>query len=257
MFTDDLLAAAGALRRTYEDLDWSATAIGPISSWSPALRNAADLALHTQFPVTLLWGPEFVLVYNEAYVSLIAEKHPAALGKPAREVFPEAWDAIGPMMEAVLAGAGATWFEDAPVPLQRHGMLEEAYFTFSYSPVRGPDGRIEGVMDIATETTRRVIDRRRLVQLNRLRDLLGGLEHRDEVVARALPVLRANPDDLPHVEIEDAETPGDVVVEHDGVGPPGPLPAGVLATRRPRGPSWSSGSASGWRPTRTTSTSCG
>ena len=159
---DPLFQAAGSLRATYAEVDWAATPLGPVASWSPALRGAVDLMLQTRFPVTLLWGPEFVQVYNEAYVTMLADKHPRALGRPCRDVFPEAWEQVGPLMQGVLDGHGATWFEDASIPLQRGGILEEAYFTFSYSPVRGADGTIEGVMDIATETTGEVLDRRRL-----------------------------------------------------------------------------------------------
>ena len=67
MTPEALLAAAGGLRRSYEDVDWSATPLGPVEGWSLTLRNAVDFVLQTQFPVTLFWGPEFVLVYNEAY----------------------------------------------------------------------------------------------------------------------------------------------------------------------------------------------
>jgi hypothetical protein len=199
-----LLAAAGGLRRAYEELDWSATALGPVEDWSAALRNAVDLALQTQFPVTLFWGPEFVMVYNEAYAPLLAEKHPAALGSPAREVFPEAWDVIGPLMRSVLDGEGATWIEDAAIPLVRHGRLEEAYFTFSYSPVRRPGGVIEGVMDIATETTRHVIDRRRLRTLGRLREILAATDSAGEIFERALETLRADPADFPSAALRPA-----------------------------------------------------
>jgi hypothetical protein len=201
VLSDVLLGAAGTLRQSYEEVDWSATPIGAISSWSPALRNAVDVVLHTQFPATLLWGPEFVLLYNEAFISLIADKHPTALGTPACDVFPEAWDRIGPMMRAVSAGKGATWVEDASVPLNRHGLLEEAYFTFSYSPVRGEDGAIEGVLDIATETTQQVIDRRRLATLSSLWEVLGDLEHADDLPERALSVLRNNAEDLPAIVV--------------------------------------------------------
>jgi hypothetical protein len=38
--------------------------------------------------VTYFWGPEFVLVYNEAYVRLIGEKHPSALGRGRRTSSP-------------------------------------------------------------------------------------------------------------------------------------------------------------------------
>ena len=172
-----------------------------MTGWSAALRNAVDVALHTRFPVTLMWGPEFVLVYNEAYVELIADKHPDALGSPAHDVFPEAWDAIGPMMESVRAGRGATWVEDERVPLWRNGRLEECYFTFSYSAVRDAEGHIEGVMDIAAETTRRVLDRRRLELLGTLVAALGDVEHAADVPAQALPVLRAASDDLPWVDV--------------------------------------------------------
>ena len=210
-----LLAAAGGLRRAYEEVDWAAAGLGPIEAWSPALRNAVELALHTQFPVTLLWGPEFVLVYNEGYVPLIADKHPAALGRPARDVFPEAWDVVGPMMESVRDGGGATWVQDEPVPLLRRGRLEEAYFTFSYSPVRGASGEIEGVLDIAMETTQQVIDRRRLRTLSRLREILAGLDSADAILQRGLASLRADAADFPAVSLRQAHAQdGPLVVAH-------------------------------------------
>lgn len=185
-------------------MDWATSPLGAAAAWTPALRNALDLALQTRFPVTLFWGPEFVLVYNEAYVELIGDKHPTALGRPARDVFPEAWNTIGPMMQTVLAGNGATWVEDEKVPLWRNGRLEECWFTFSYSPVRGEDGAVEGVMDIATETTRQVLALRRLELLGRLRDELGEVDRATDVTARALPLLRAASDDLPSVDIRAA-----------------------------------------------------
>ena len=70
------------------------------------------------------------------------EKHPGALGAPAAEVFPEAWELIGPPMRGVLTGKGATWIENAPIPLKRAGTVQEAYFTFSYSPVQNDAGRM-------------------------------------------------------------------------------------------------------------------
>jgi hypothetical protein len=58
-------------------------------------------------------------MYNEAFVALIGEKNPSALGQPAAEVFPEAWELIGPLMRGVLTGKGATWIENAPIPQAR------------------------------------------------------------------------------------------------------------------------------------------
>ncbi|MFG1927017.1 PP2C family protein-serine/threonine phosphatase [Cryptosporangium sp. NPDC048952] len=197
----DLFDAAGDLRGAYRDVDWTSTPLGPVETWSPTLRGTLDLALASRFPVTLLWGRKFVLVYNEAYVELIGDKHPAALGAPAEAVFGEIWDTIGPLLESVAAGKGTTWVENQQLMMDRHGFLEEAYFTYSYSAVHGPDGTIEGVLDIASETTHELLDRRRLALLSRLSDRLGDLDHPQELDAVALPVLREDPDDFRHVEI--------------------------------------------------------
>jgi serine phosphatase RsbU (regulator of sigma subunit) len=214
---ESLLRAAGPLRHAYESVDWAATPLGPIPDWSPALRGAVDLVLGTRFPSTLLWGPEFVLVYNDAYTELIAEKHPRALGRPAREIFPEIWDEIGPLMQAVLDGEGSTWVEDQLLPLERRGFLEDCFFTYGYSPVRGEDGAIEGVLDIAWETTRQVVDRRRLLLLGRLAAALVEAERTGDVREQALPILRGAVDDLPEAHLllggeRPPELPGLVVL---------------------------------------------
>ena len=181
-------------------MDWAASPLGPVSSWSTPLRSAVGLALGSRFPITLLWGSELILLYNEAYVPVLADKHPDALGARAEDVFPEIWDTIGPMLHGVLGGGPAVWVQDAHLPLQRRGRLEEAYFTFSYSAVGG-DGDVEGVITIASETTNQVIDRRRLSLLSRLGEELAAVRRPGDVADRALPLLRAEVADLPAVDI--------------------------------------------------------
>ncbi|GAB7044065.1 MULTISPECIES: PP2C family protein-serine/threonine phosphatase [Catenuloplanes] len=195
---EDVFESAGSLREAYAAVDWAATPLGPVSSWSPTLIATVRMALRTRFAVTLLWGPEYVLVYNEAYVQMIADKHPAALGRPARDVFPEIWDTIGPMLDRA-AGERATWADDLRLLLDRRGFLEETFFTFSYSAVASPDGAVEGVIDIASETTDRVIGNRRLALLHRLSERLADVEDRAALLDRALPVLRSAPADLADV----------------------------------------------------------
>ena len=187
-------------------VDWASTPLGPVESWSPTLRGAVDLMLHSKFPMTLLWGQEFVLVYNDAYAPMIGDKHPAALGLPAEAAFPEAWSQVGPMMRTVTATREARLVEDELVPLQRHGFLEDCYFTFSYSAVTGADGAVEGLIDITTETTRVVRGRRRTELLVRLSESLAGLSATDDVRDHALSVLRGFADDLVEVDIRLTET---------------------------------------------------
>ena len=192
---------AGALTAVYDAVDWTAGPLGAPDDWDPALRSALRLALGTRFPVGLFWGPDLVLLYNEAFVELIGDKHPAALGTPCKAVFPEAWDVIGDLFEGVLAGQGATWIEDLPLVLERHGFAEECFFTFSYSPVLDEDGDIRAVLDIAVETTARVVDGRRLQVLGALDARLRALQDPRAMADTALPVLRAAERDLPVVDL--------------------------------------------------------
>ena len=66
----------------FESVDWASTPLGRPEEWSPTLRQAVDVVVNTRFPATLLWGPQFVLVYNETYVPILGDKHPWALGRP-------------------------------------------------------------------------------------------------------------------------------------------------------------------------------
>ncbi|MEZ0166534.1 SpoIIE family protein phosphatase [Kineococcus sp. LSe6-4] len=193
--------SAAELRHAYEQVDWSATALGALEGWPRALRRALELALETRFAILICWGPDLEMVYNQAYADMIGDKHPAALGRPVSEVFAEAWDDLAPLFAQARTGEAVS-FEDMPLVMDRHGHPEETYFTFSYSPVRDDDGEIAGVMDIAAETTRQVQDHRRLELLTRLGDLASELQPPAELARKALDVLSTAPVDLPDVDLQ-------------------------------------------------------
>ncbi len=195
------------LAAAYAEVDWAQGPLGDPDDWSPTLWATVEMMLATRFAVTLIWGPERVLVYNDAYVPVIGAKHPDALGRPVAEVFPEAWDTIGPMLDTAEGGT-ATWVQDAYLPLVRQGFLEECYFTFSYSAVRAPTGEVEGVIDITVESTQQVISRRRLELLSRLGYLLHDVKDREAIVAAALPALEAATEDFLAVDLRLPGEPG-------------------------------------------------
>lgn len=184
-----LFAGAGALRAQYDAIDWAATPMGPVSGWTPALRAALGVVNGTRFPATLLWGPEYVLLYNDPYAEMIRDKHPGALGRACAEVFPEAMADIGPLLDRVRDGGEATWSEDVLLPLSRAGFEEDCWFTWSYSPVQGADDTVEGVLDIAVETTQLVLARRRSELVARLVTALQDADDDQDVVDRAQVVL--------------------------------------------------------------------
>ena len=116
--------------------DWSSTPLGPVESWPPNLRFLVDVCLSSRFPMLICWGPDLLMLYNDGYRALLgSSKHPQAWGRPVREVWPEVWDVIGPMLAGVANGGPATWVEDELLVVDRNGYLEEAYFTWSYGAV--------------------------------------------------------------------------------------------------------------------------
>src|SRR5579883_1897248 len=165
---NDLFAGGGEMGMLMRSIDWSQTPLGPKEQWPQSLRTAVSICLASRFPILIWWGPELVKLYNDAYVPMLGDKHPRALGAPGREVWPEIWEIIGPMLTGVIERGEATWSDDQMLPLQRKGFTEECYFTFSYSPIRDEDGAIGGIFTAVAETTERVIGERRLATLRDL-----------------------------------------------------------------------------------------
>lgn len=151
----------GEMARLMREKDWTRTPFGPIEGWSTALRSAVSIILGSRFPMVLSWGETRALVYNDAWSPVPGQKHPWALGRPGHEVWAEIWDIIGPIFDQVMTDGVATWSEDQLLPLNRFGYVEECYFYYSYSPVRGDGGQVEGVFTAVTETTYRVLAERR------------------------------------------------------------------------------------------------
>jgi len=149
----------------------STTPLGSASAWPSGLRSSVGLLRGARLPMCLCWGEDLVMVYNDAYARILGDKHPGALGRPAGQVWREIWPVVGPLLAEAQRGQGV-YQEDVPLPMNRHGFLEETYFTFFYSPVRqGDSGEPEppaGVLCTCIETTDRVVGQRRLATLRRL-----------------------------------------------------------------------------------------
>ncbi|HEU4459082.1 MAG TPA: HAMP domain-containing sensor histidine kinase [Methylibium sp.] len=160
---------------------WDATPLGAPEQWPAPLRTVTRLALTTQHPVFVMWGAELRCFYNDAYrASLGPEQHPAMLGAPAARAWAEIWPIIGPQVEQVMAGRGATWHRDHLVPFRRHGEHRPIYWTYSYSPIDDPDAPngVGGVLMLCNETTEQVLAKQRLAEEDRRKDrFLAVLSH--------------------------------------------------------------------------------
>ena len=79
------------------EYEWDETPLDAIRGWPPELRVAVDIMLGVSEVIGTYWGDDLRLLYNDATIKQIGEKHRDALGQPACDVFPEAWDKLGPM----------------------------------------------------------------------------------------------------------------------------------------------------------------
>ncbi len=145
----------GALMRAY---DWTTTPLGVPGRWPQSLRTAIRIMLTTQHPMFIWWGPDLIQFYNDAYrLTMGPERHPSALGQRGRECWQEIWDIIGPQIDAVMKGQGATWHEDHLVPVTRHGRREDVWWTYGFSPIDEKTARngIGGVLVVCNDVTDR------------------------------------------------------------------------------------------------------
>jgi signal transduction histidine kinase/PAS domain-containing protein len=165
----ELFAGASEMHARCRDVDWGATPLGPVERWPASLRIAAQIVLDSGLPNVLLWGPELIQLYNDAYSRIIQAKHPMALGRGNQEIWPEVWHINGPICERVFRGETVT-VDDALYPLARageHGETEDVYLTISFSPVRDETGAVAGVLANMIETTTTV--QRRALEAERER----------------------------------------------------------------------------------------
>ncbi|MEW6371365.1 MAG: PAS domain S-box protein [Pseudomonadota bacterium] len=149
------LDQGGAMGERIRVHDWSGHPLGPLSGWAPALRTGLGIVLGSAFPTFLAWGEDLALFFNDAYVPMLGQKADGALGASYPAVWPEAWPKLAAYVRRVLGGE-SFFFEDYAVTLERHGYPEQAWFTFSYSPLRDELGVVRGLICTVVEMSEKM-----------------------------------------------------------------------------------------------------
>lgn len=193
-----LVGADADVGRDLSAVDWSATPLGPPSTWPQSLRTAVSILLSSRFPMWMAWGPQLTFFCNAAYRrDTLGRKYPWALGRPASEVWAEIWPDIGPRIDRVLSTGEATWDAGLLLFLERSGYSEETYHTFSYSPLRDESGGVVGMLCVVSEDTQRVIGERRMATLRDLGSDPSVVRTERQMLDFSAQQLDRNPYDLP------------------------------------------------------------
>ncbi|MGQ8630313.1 response regulator [Agrobacterium sp. DKPNP3] len=177
--------------------DWTNSSLGCPDEWPQALKVAIRLLLTSKFEMWLGWGPDIAFFYNDAYRPTLGNKHPNALAVPTKVLWSEIWSDIKGRLETVYSSGEATWDRALLLLLERDGYPEETYHTFSYSPLIGDSGKVEGVFCAVTEETERVISERRLATMRTLASGLAVADTEVDVFNASREALKENPQDLP------------------------------------------------------------
>ena len=184
--------SSGEMSERIRAFNWCNSPLGYPEKWSSALRTALGIILTSQHPMFIFWGAEYRCFYNDAYArSLRPEQNEVLLGAKGADQFRETWNVIGPQVDHVMRGLGATWHENQVLPLFRRRRHESSYWTFGYSPIpdpRAPSG-IGGVLMICTETTQQVLTEMRHKFLVELGDALRQHDDPLRIIATAIEAL--------------------------------------------------------------------
>ena len=180
-------------------IDWGKTALGPIETWSPDLRQMCNLIMASPHPAAMYWGEDLVAIYNEAYVLLAGQKHPTLMGQSYREAWAEIWDEVKDVFASAQTTGQATMKDDDCLFIRRNDFLEETYFSWSIIPMVGGDGSVMGLYNPAFEKTRRKIAERRMLTLREIGERTAAARDVKSFWEEVLAALECNEHDTPFV----------------------------------------------------------
>jgi PAS domain S-box-containing protein len=190
------LSRPGGMSERIRLFNWADNPLGPVVNWSQSLRSALSICLNSNFPIAIYWGKDLSLLYNDAWSPIPGNKHPWALGRAAKQVWPEIWKEIEPQFAKAFSGEpGGS--KDAMLPMIRHGYTEECYFDFTFTPIFSEEGKVEGIFNAVIETTYQVIHERRSRLLQKLSQKLSVANSREDVFKKINNLIKNNPADIP------------------------------------------------------------
>ncbi|HYH95519.1 ATP-binding protein [Hyalangium sp.] len=198
--------------------DWAATPVGPVETWPQSLKSTVKTLLSSRYPMILLWGAELIQIYNEAYIGLIGDKHPGALGRSIRETQSESWEVIGPMIHEVISTGIPNWVPAQMLPLERAGYREESYFSLSYSAVDDDEGRIAGMLCVCSEVTQQVLGERRTRLLRDLAIKAGETQSVEKTCLDIEATMASHSFDVPFALLYLREPDGKTLALAAGIG---------------------------------------
>ena len=151
----EFLAHGGEMGALISAQDWQPTQLGALQGWPTFLKCTLATILGSTKPMYILWGPDLLFFFNDAYAPMLGARVDGAMGQPFVKVWPELWADFEAIINTALRTQGAN-YQNMPLTLMRNGYPEHTWWTFSYIPLRDECGAVVGAHCIVLETTEQV-----------------------------------------------------------------------------------------------------
>ncbi|KAB5547100.1 hypothetical protein GE09DRAFT_1204824 [Coniochaeta sp. 2T2.1] len=176
----DIVAEQRPFLDVINSVDWAATPLGPMEDWTPRLHQIVNQILADSRAIAIYWGEQYCTIYNEAFSKLCGSKHPAVLGHPVEETWPEGAATLKEAMrvsaEKQRASTEDEWRHFVEIGLddgsEESRWLEEVYLKWSVVPLYADNGDCLGFMHPVVETTSMRLWERRMKMLIELGEVL-------------------------------------------------------------------------------------
>jgi signal transduction histidine kinase len=181
--------------------NWKTTYLGPMHTWPHQLWEMFKLMMTDPRPAMLFWGPHNVMLYNEAVVPLMEDRHPRSIGLTVEEIYKAVWEDLHkPLIAQILETAEAqTHVNTLLCYAKDNDILEEVYADFTSIPVIGTDGRVTGVYQSIVEITEHTLTQRRTNTLSTLATLSTHSRDLHSIWENIISGLKENEKDIPQV----------------------------------------------------------
>ncbi|WP_242117761.1 hybrid sensor histidine kinase/response regulator [Sphingomonas lacusdianchii] len=156
----DWPAADGECAALIRTRNWADFPLGTPADWPPEMRATIANIVNSPVAKMLMWGPDHILFYNDAYRAIVGDRHPQVFATPVEQAFPELWEHLRIVLPAALRGQSQS-FLDRTTVLSR--ACESKTFTLDlhYTPVVDGRGVAGGVLcTVVDNSARKAIESR-------------------------------------------------------------------------------------------------
>ena len=145
-----------AMAQNIREFDWAATPLGPIEHWPERFRALVELMLDSSAMTAILWGPDALQLYNDAFAACMSDRHPEALGRSAFAAWGDAQDVFAPLWERAWSGEPVTE-RNVAIDFSPGLTCADGRFDLTFTPMRNERAEVIAIYGVVTETTERVL----------------------------------------------------------------------------------------------------